>query len=176
MSETTGAHTRDASTTQVYRVYIKATPEQVWAAITKPEWTDRYGYGGLTDYDLRAGAKYETRPSDAMVKAAADAGRPVPDVIIDGEVVEADAPRRLVLTSRMLMDPEIAAEGFTRVTYELEPVGAATRLTVVHELAGAPKLASLVSGEGEAWGAGGGWPWILSDMKSLLETGKTLAQ
>ena len=170
------SETRHASTTQVYRVYIKATPEQVWDAVTKPEWTDRFGYGGRTDFDLRAGAPYQTRPSEAMVKAAVDAPWPVPEVIVDGEIVEVDPPRRLVMTWRLLMDPAIAAEGFTRLTYELEPSGAATRLTVVHELAGAPQLAALVSGEGEGFGAGGGWPWILSDLKSLLETGKTLAE
>jgi uncharacterized protein YndB with AHSA1/START domain len=170
------SESRDASSTQVYRVYIKATQEQVWDAITKPEWTDRFGYGGKTDFDLRAGAAYRTAPSEAMVKAGAEMGMPVPDTIVDGEVVEADPPRRLVLTWRMLMDPALAAEGFTRLTYELEPAAGATRLTVVHELAGAPGLAAMVSGEHEASGAGGGWPWILSDLKSLLETGSTLAQ
>lgn len=170
--------TRDSGSTQVYRVYIKATPEQVWDAITKPEWTDRFGYGGQTDFDLRAGAPYRTRPSEAMVKAGAEMGHPVPDTVVDGEVVEADPPHRLVLTWRMLMDltGELAAEGFTRLTYEIERAAGATKLTVVHELAGAPKLAALVSGENEASGAGGGWPWVLSDLKSLLETGSTLAQ
>lgn len=170
------SETRDANTTQIYRVYIKAAPEQVWDAITKPEWTDRFGYGGRTDFDLRAGAAYQTHPSEAMVKAGAEMGSPVADVIVDGEVVEVDPPRRLVLTWRLLMDPQLAAEGFTRLTYELEPAAGATRLTVVHELEGAPMLAAMVSGEGEEQGAGGGWPWILSDLKSLLETGKTLAQ
>ena len=170
--------TRDTAGTQVYRVYIKATPEQVWDAITKPEWTDRYGYGGKTDYDLRAGAAYQTHPSDAMIKAGAEMGIPVPDTIVDGEVIEADPPRRLVLTWRMLMDTTgaLAAEGFTRLTYEIESAAGATRLTVVHELTGAPLLAAMVDGQNEATGAGGGWPWILSDLKSLLETGSTLAQ
>jgi len=88
--------------------------------------------------------------------------------------VEADAPRRLALTWRMLMDPGMQAEGFTRLTYEIEPVdGGATRLTVIHELEGAPTLAAMVGGEHE--GAGGGWAWVLSDLKSLLETGAPLA-
>ncbi|MFD9124345.1 SRPBCC family protein [Kitasatospora sp. NPDC059571] len=167
-----------AATTQVFRVYIKASPEQVWEAITKPEWTDRYGYGGLTDYDLTPGAPYATRPSRAMVEGAAAQGMPVPDVIIDGEVVEADPPRRLVLTWRMLMDPGLKAEGFTRLSYDLVEKDGSTRLTVTHELTGAPQLAELVSGrlDDEAMGGGGGWSWVLSDLKSLLETGKTLAQ
>jgi uncharacterized protein YndB with AHSA1/START domain len=165
-----------AMTTQLYRIYIKATPEQVWDAIIRPEWTDRYGYGGLTDYDLRPGATFQTRPSESMKAAGAEQGFTIPDVIVDGEVVEADPPRRLVLMWRMLMDPEIAAEGFTRLTYEIEPAAGATRLTVVHELDGAPKLAALVSGAGEGGGAGGGWSWVLSDLKSLMETGKPLAE
>ena len=111
-----------------------------------------------------------------MIKASADQGFDLPDVIVDGEVLEVDEPRRLVLTWRMLMDPAVAAEGFTRVTYEIEPAAGATRLTVVHELENAPKMAVLTSGAGETQGAGGGWSWILSDLKSLLETGKTLAQ
>ena len=170
--------TREEGDTQVYRVYIKATPEQVWDAITEPEWTDRFGYGGRTDFDLRPGAAYQTHPSEAMVKAGAELGSPVPDTIIDGEVVEADPPRRLVLTWRMLMDPSgaLEAEGFTRLTYEIEAAAGATRLTVVHELPGAPLLAAMVAGQNESAGAGGGWPWILSDLKSLLETGSTLAQ
>jgi uncharacterized protein YndB with AHSA1/START domain len=104
-------------------------------------------------------------------------GIPVPDTIVDGEVLEADPPRRLVLTWRMLMDTSgaMAAEGFTRLTYEIESAGGATRLTVVHELPNAPLLAAMVAGEDEASGAGGGWPWVLSDLKSLLETGSTLA-
>ncbi|HJQ45922.1 MAG TPA: SRPBCC domain-containing protein [Amycolatopsis sp.] len=167
--------TRTAVTTKVYRIYIKATPEQVWDAITRPEWTDRYGYGGLTDYDFTPGAKYATRPSEAMVKAGQEMGHPTPDVIIDGEVVEAEPPRLLVLTWRMLMDPGLAAEGFTRLTYELKEAGGGTKLTVVHELDNAPGLAAMVDGAGEDEGAGGGWAWILSDLKSLLETGKTLA-
>ena len=158
-------------TTQVYRVYIKATPEAIWDAITKPEWTDRYGYGGTADYDLRPGAPYVVHPGAAMREFPN-----VPDEIIDGEVLEADPPRRLALTWRMLMDPGLQAEGFTRLTYEIEPLdGGVTRLTVVHDLEGAPLLAAMVAGEHDAEGAGGGWAWVLSDLKSLLETGKRLA-
>jgi uncharacterized protein YndB with AHSA1/START domain len=167
--------TQTAVTTQVYQVYIKATPERIWDAITKPEWTDRYGYGGRTEFDLRPGATFRTHPSESMKAAGAEQGYQIPDVIIDGEVVEADPPRRLVLRWRMLMDPETAAEGFTRLSYEIEAGTSGTRLTVVHELDGAPKLAALVSGSREAEGAGGGWSWILSDLKTLLETGTTLA-
>jgi uncharacterized protein YndB with AHSA1/START domain len=155
----------------VYRVYIKATPEAIWDAITKPEWTEKYGYGGLASYDLRPGGRYSVAPGAAM---RAYGG--VPDVIVDGEVIEADPPRKLVQTFRMLMDPEMAEEGFTRLTHEIDVIqGGASRLTVIHELENAPKLAAVVAGEQEDQGAGGGWSWILSDLKSLLETGTPLA-
>jgi uncharacterized protein YndB with AHSA1/START domain len=167
--------TETAVTTQVYQVYIKATPQAIWDAITKPEWTEKYGYGGLSEYDLRAGGAYRSLASEAMKKAGAEMGFPTPDVIVDGEVVEADPPRKLVQTWRMLMDPEMAAEGFTRLTYEIEEsAGGVTKLTVVHDLEGAPKLADMVAGGREAEGAGGGWSWVLSDLKSLLETGKSI--
>ena len=111
-----------------------------------------------------------------MKKEGAARGFQVPDVAVDGEVIEADPPRKLVLTWRMVMDPELAAEGFTRLTYEIEEGrGGVTKLTVVHDLEGAPKLAVLLAGGWEAEGAGGGWSWVLNDLKTLLETGKRLA-
>jgi len=161
-----------AVTTQVYRVYIKAPATKVWSAITSREWTEKYGYGGWAEFDLRAGAPYQIHPSQAMVDASHRMGYEIADVIIDGEVIEADEPRRLVLTWRMLMDPAMAAEGFTRLTYELDEHEGVTRLTVTHELDNAPGLAAMVRGDAESTGAGGGWAWILSDLKSLLETGE----
>jgi uncharacterized protein YndB with AHSA1/START domain len=157
-------------TTQMYRVYIKATPERIWDAITQPEWTEKYGYGGRGEFDLRPGGAYRGLTSKEMRAAGA------PDVAVDGEVIEVDAPRKLVMTFRMLMDAAMVAEGFTRLTYEIEESeGGVTKLTVTHELEGAPKLAALLRGDLEAMGAGGGWSWILSDLKTVLETGKRLA-
>jgi len=168
---TSATETRAPATTQVYRIYIKATPEAVWDAIIKPEWTAKYGYSGLAEYDLRPGGAFRQTPGAAM-----KAYPGVPDIIVDGEVIEADPPRKLVQTWRLLMDPDIMAEGFTRLTHEITQIqGGATRLTVIHELAGAPKLAALVAGKQESQGAGGGWAWVLSDLKSLLETGSILA-
>ena len=156
-------------TTQVYRVYIRATPQAIWDAITKPEWTERYGYGGRGEYDLRPGGSYRGYTSEAMRSMGA------PDVAVDGEIIESDPPNRLVLTWRMVMDPELAAEGFTRLTYEIQAgQGGVTKLTVIHELEGAPRLALLLSGGMEDVGAGGGWSWVLSDLKSLLETGDSM--
>lgn len=91
--------TQTAQTTQVYRVWIKASPEAIWDAITKPEWTDRYGYTGLVEYDLRPGGAFRSVAGPTM-EAAGFTG-----TMVDGEVLEADPPRKLVQTWRMLMDP-----------------------------------------------------------------------
>jgi uncharacterized protein YndB with AHSA1/START domain len=168
---------RTAVITQVYRVYIKASPQAIWDAITNPEWTERYGYGGRVEYDLRPGGAVRGLTSDAMKMQGTAMGVEVPDVAIEGEVIEADPPRRLVQTFHMVMDPELAAERVTRLTYEIEEgKGGATRLTLIHELEGAPKLAAVLSGAMEDQGAGGGWSWVLSDLKSLLETGRSFDQ
>lgn len=166
-----------ATAVQVYRVYIKATPQAIWDAITRPEWNARYGYGAPGEYDLRPGGAYRSTASDEMRKAGEEMGFPTPDVIVDGEVIESDPPRKLVQTWRMLMDEIMAAEGFTRLTYEIAETGGdgVSRLTVTHDLAGAPNLAAMVSGASEATGAGGGWAWVLSDLKSMLETGAGFA-
>ena len=162
----------ETKTTQVYRVYIKATPQAIWDAITKPEWTERYGFGGRVEYELRPGGSYRVPTTEAMKRAGAGMGISTPDVMVDGEVIEADPPHRLVQTWRMLMDPETEAEGFTRLTYEIgEGTGGVTKLTLIHDVEGAPKVAALSSGAREAEGAGGGWSWVLSDLKTLLETG-----
>ena len=106
-------------TTQVYRVYIKATPEAIWDAITQPEWTERYGYGGRGEYELRPGGSYRGYTSEEMRAHGA------PDLAVDGEILEADPPNKLVQTWRMLMDPDLAAEGFTRLTYGSQSARAA---------------------------------------------------
>ena len=157
--------------TQVYRVYIKATPQAIWDSITSPEWTQKYGYGGRAEYEpgVKPGATYRGMTSEAMRAVGS------PDVAIDGEVIEADPPNKLVQTWRMVMDEAMAAEGFTRLTYEIaEGKGGVTKLTVIHELKGAPQLQVLMSGGMEDTGAGGGWSWVLSDLKTLLETGRSM--
>ncbi len=170
MSETKTA------TTQVYRVYIKATPQKIWDAITKPEWTQKYGYTGLADFDLRPGGKHATHPTKDFI----DAG--FTNDLVDGEVLEVDPPRKLVITWKLLMDPSFIAEPYTRLTYEIEEtVTAGTRLTVTHDVTDAPTTASLVDGSqedinaGPGENAGGGWAWVLSDLKTLLETEAALA-
>jgi uncharacterized protein YndB with AHSA1/START domain len=173
-TETTSAD-RATRTTQIHRVYIRATPERIWAAITDPGWNGRYGYGAPGHFELRPGGSYRALAGEEMARGAAEMGWPLPDVIVDGEVLEVDPPRRLVQTWRMAMDPTAAAEGFSRLTYEIEGPGAdgVCRLTLTHELAGMPSLFAMTSGD-NAFGemGGGGWPWVLSDLKTLLETGE----
>jgi uncharacterized protein YndB with AHSA1/START domain len=162
-------------TTQLYRVYIKASPEVIWDAITRPEWTERYGFGGRAEYDLRPGGTHRVAATKAMKAQGAKLGIDVPELMIEGEVLESDPPHRLVVTFRMNMGAEYEAEGFTRLTYEIEDGGSGvSKVTMIHDLEGAPKLAAVTAGELEAEGAGGGWAYFLSDLKSLLETGRPL--
>jgi uncharacterized protein YndB with AHSA1/START domain len=161
---TTPAATETA--TQVYRVFIRATPQAIWDAITQPEWTQRFGYGLRDEFELRPGGKYRGM-ANAGMEAMGMSG-----VIVDGEVIEADPPHRLVITWRMAIDPHLAAEGFTRLTYEImEGKGGVSRLSVIHDVTGTPGHAAMVDGPMQGPGAGAGWVWILSDLKSLLESG-----
>jgi uncharacterized protein YndB with AHSA1/START domain len=162
------ADAKTSVTTQVYEVYIKAAPRAIWEAITSPEWTAKYGYKGRVHYDLRPGGAFRAHATPQMLQMG------MPDVLIDGEVIEADPPRKLVQTYRFLFGPETKAEGFTRITWEIEPATAGfSRLTVTHELEGAPIMAAMVSSKFSEMGTGG-WSWILSDMKSLIETGSPM--
>jgi uncharacterized protein YndB with AHSA1/START domain len=164
--------TETAVTTQVHRVYIKASPQAIWDAITKPEWTQRYGYRGIVEFDdFRPGAGYQVIAQPWMEGIGREG------VVLDGEVIEADEPRRLVHSWRPLWSDEIAAET-TRVTYEIEEDdGGVTRLTVTHELEGAPITAAQVGlSEARMHEGGGGWPMILSDLKTLLETGQSFGE
>jgi uncharacterized protein YndB with AHSA1/START domain len=164
------APTETSTTTQIYRIFIRATPQAIWDAITKPEWTQRFGYGLRDDYELRPGGKYRGYANDGMRAMG------MPEVAVDGEVIEADPPRKLVTTWRMAMDPSMAAEGFTRLTYEIEEgMGGVSRLSVIHDVAGTPGHAAMVAGDRQGPGAGGGWTWILSDLKSVLESGKPMS-
>ena len=164
------------TTTQVYRVYIKATADAIWTALTDPEWTDRYAYGGFVHYDLKPGGALVVNPGEEMIAGAASQGWTLPDVIIDGEVIEARPPHFLKSTWRMLMDRGTAAEPASILTYEIKEVGdGVCSLTIVHDLPDSPLTAALTAGNDDLDGGGGGHPWILSDLKSLLETGKRMA-
>ena len=159
--------TTTQTTTRVYQVWIRATPERIWDAITDRDWSEQYGYKAPTEYDLRPGGDYRAYSTAAMQEYGS------PNVIVEGEVIESDPPRRLVQTWHALFSPELAAEPATRLTWEITPIAeGVSKLTVVHDVTGAPLTASMTSGEDEA--AGGGWAWILSDLKTLLETGASL--
>jgi uncharacterized protein YndB with AHSA1/START domain len=139
-----------AQTTQVYSVFIKATPEQVWDAITKPEFTEKYFYGVRIEVA-------DGRRRSSMGAAS-----------WEEDVLEFDAPRKLAHRWISAYDEEMAAEEPSRVTWEIEPQeDGTTLLTVVHDrLEGAPKTAASVSGVG--------WMRVLSGLKTLLETGQPL--
>jgi uncharacterized protein YndB with AHSA1/START domain len=141
--------------TFVHEVYIRTTAERLWQAITDPMMTERYYYGSrVRCADWRAGEPY------AYVGAG--------DVeLITGEIVEADPPSRLVLTFSAQWSPELVDDRPSRLTYEITPVGESCKLTVVHDDFEA-ETATLRE-------VRGGWPWIVSGLKSLLETGEALA-
>ena len=147
--------TMTEQTTQVYSVFIRATPEQVWEGITKPEFTTRYFYGSAVDSTFEPGAPYLGLSGDRQQK------------LVHGEVLEVDRPRLLSHTWRAVYDEETATEPHSRVTWEIEPQdGGVTKLTVVHdELDASPKTAASVAG---------GWEFVLSGLKTLLETGEPL--
>jgi uncharacterized protein YndB with AHSA1/START domain len=154
--------------TQTHVVEISASAAQIWAALTSSEWTQRYGYGGSVEYDLRPGGVYRAFATAEMI------ARGAPEVVADGEVIHADAPRRLVQTWHARFDPETAAEPPGRVTFELQPTErSTTRLTLTHELDGAPVTAALVGGH--VPDAGGGWRFVLDDLKRELEEDPALA-
>jgi uncharacterized protein YndB with AHSA1/START domain len=155
-------------TTQVHEIYIRASAQAIWDAITTPEWTTKYGYQGPVEYDLKTGGKFRAKATPPMVAMG------LPEVVVDGEVIESDPPRKLVQTYRFLFNDDMKAEGFTRVTWEIETTQSGfSRLTVTHELEGAPIMAGMVASKFSEMGTGG-WAWILSDMKSVLETGKPM--
>jgi uncharacterized protein YndB with AHSA1/START domain len=137
---------------KVFEIYIKTTPERLWDAITDPAVRARYNFG--------AGAFSEWTPG-SRVDLRVDAA----DVLLgEGEVLEADPPRRLVHTFLAHFSPESEAEGTSRVTWEIEPVGDSCRLTLVHDRL-TPDACDQVYG---------GWPMILSGLKTWLETGEQL--
>ncbi len=139
-------------TAAVFEIYIKTTPERLWEAITDGEMRARYSFGVGTESDWSQGSTYTSS---------------VPGVIdiAEGENVDVDPPRRLVQTFTALWSDDVRGAGASRVTWEIEPVGDdSCRLTVIHD-----QLQPGANGE-----LYGGWPQILSGLKTLLETGEDL--
>lgn len=147
--------TTDAPTaTQVYQLYIKASQEAVWDAITNPAMVAKFFHGAQVESTYEVGAKLRSLSPDGS------------DVWGDNTILECDPPRRLVHTWRSLYDPELAAEPESRVTWEIEPqAGGFSRLTLIHDrLDNSPKTGASVKG----------WSYILSNLKTVLETGESL--
>ncbi|WP_165250456.1 SRPBCC family protein [Paludisphaera soli] len=137
----------------VYVTYVRTTPEKLWRALLDPEFTRQYWGGTWQESEWKPGASWRILLPDGRV---ADTG----------EIQEFDPHRRLVLTWRNEFKPELHEEGFSRLTYELEPMGDAVKLTVLHEIdRDGSKLIEATSQ---------GWPAILASLKSLLETGEPL--
>jgi uncharacterized protein YndB with AHSA1/START domain len=137
---------------KVFEIYIKTTPERLWEAITDPELRSQYSFGVSVNSDWTNGSRYEATHAGAGV------------AIAEGENLEVDPPRRLVQSFNALWSDDVKAEGTSRVTWEIEPVGDSCRLVVTHD--------QLREGAHEE--IYGGWPQILSGLKTLLETGEKL--
>jgi uncharacterized protein YndB with AHSA1/START domain len=137
---------------KVYEIYIKTTPERLWEAITDPDLRSKYNFGVRVDSEWTPGSTYTSRHPRADGPLAA------------GENVEVDPPRRLVQTFHALWSDDVEAEGISRVTWEIEPVADSCLLRVIHD--------ELRDGANEE--LFGGWPMILSGLKTLLETGEEL--
>jgi uncharacterized protein YndB with AHSA1/START domain len=157
-----------AGAVRTHQIFIRATPEEIWDALTRPGWTQLYGYRAPAQYEMRPGGAYRAFASVTMKM------RGISGVIFDGEVIEADPPWRLVQTWHVLLGGGTRAEPDTRLSWEItEGNSGVSTLTLTHDLAGAPETAALVDGRHAT--AGAGWAWILSDLKTLLETGRSLA-
>jgi uncharacterized protein YndB with AHSA1/START domain len=162
--------TNGSTTVQIFRIVIRASAQAIWDAVTKPEWTERYACGGRAEYELRRGGRFSTKAS-AEMKAHG-----LPDEIIVGEVLECDPPRKLVQTWHPLFDANTRAEPPTRLSFEIvDHQNGQCTVTITHDFTGAPCVARMVPGGGNPAQGGGGWPWVLSDLKSLLETGKRMS-
>jgi len=135
----------------VYVTYIKTTPEKLWNALINPEFMKQYWFGCHCESDFKTGSPWKLILTDGLV---ADTGK----------IIESDPPKRLVIEWRHEKKPELKAEGYSHCTFDIEPIAGITKLTVTHGIdKESSKLIEAVSG---------GWPKILSNLKSLLETGR----
>jgi uncharacterized protein YndB with AHSA1/START domain len=136
----------------VLKIYIKTTPERLWEAITSPEIRKKYNFGAAITSDWTPGSRFQMGHPEAGL------------MLGEGENLEVDPPRRLVQSMTALWSDEVRSEGETRVTWEIEPVGDSCRLTVIHDQLREDANDQLY----------GGWPMILSGLKTWLETGELL--
>jgi uncharacterized protein YndB with AHSA1/START domain len=145
-------HELEQTMEKVFEIYIRTTPERLWDAITNPEIRRKYNFGASVVSDWKPGSRFEMAVPEPKF------------VLGEGEILEADPPRKLVHTMRALWSDEVKSEGFSRVTWEIEPVADSCRLTVTHD--------QLREGANDE--LYGGWPMILSGLKTWLETGELL--
>ncbi len=145
-------HMEEDTMEKIYEIYIKTTPERLWEAITDDHMRRKYSFGVGVSSEWSPGSRIETFHPGAGV------------TIGEGEILEIDPPRLLVHSFTALWSDEVKAEGASRVTWEIEPVGDSCRLTLTHD-----RLRGNANSE-----LYGGWPMILSGLKTLLETGETL--
>ena len=137
---------------KVFEIYIRTTPERLWEAITDGETRSKYNFGAGITSDWTPGSSFEMgHPSG-------------PGLLGEGKNLELDPPRRLVQSMTALWSDDVKSEGTSRVTWEIEPIGDSCRLTVTHDELRDGANAELY----------GGWPMILSGLKTWLETGETL--
>ena len=141
----------EAKTMQrIFEIYIKTTAERLWKALNDPEMRRQYTFGVIVKSDYKPGSRYEGYGRGAL--------------IFEGENLEVDPPRKLVQSYRAMWGEDVKSEGTSRVTYEIEPVGDSCKLTVTHDQLREDANSQLY----------GGWPMILSGLKTLLETGEML--
>src|ERR1700716_2142426 len=141
----------EAHMEKVFEIYIRTTPERLWEAITDSEIRSKYQFGNRISSDYTPGSRFEMSNPGA------------PGLLGEGENLEVDPPRRLVQSMVALWSDDVKSEGSSRVTWEIEPIGDSCRLTVTHDQLRVDANAQLY----------GGWPMILSGLKTLLETGET---
>ncbi len=142
----------EASMEKIFEIYIRTSPTLLWQAITDPAVRARYQFGARVESDWTPGSSYQVRHESA------------PGPLVEGENLEIDPPRRLVQSYHAVWGQDIAAEGTSRVTWQIEPVGDSCRLTVTHDQLRQDADEHLY----------GGWPMILSGLKTWLETGQEL--
>jgi uncharacterized protein YndB with AHSA1/START domain len=144
-----------ARSTFVYVTYIRTTPERLWSALTDAQFMKQYWFGVHGESEWTPGSPWRLVSGDGEILDA-------------GEIVEADPPRRLVIRWQNQFKPELKAEGYSLCTMELEPSGSAVKLAITHSIErDASKFIEAVSG---------GWPKIISSLKSLLETGSAVLE
>jgi|SRR5450631_37209 uncharacterized protein YndB with AHSA1/START domain len=137
----------------VYVTFIRTTPEKLWRALQEPEFTRQFWFGTSQECDWKPGAPWKILTPDGRVTDS-------------GEILEVEPERKLVLSWRNELFPDMTAEGYSRMTYELEPTGGLVKLTITHEMEKA--------GSKFIQGVAGGWPIIVASLKTLMETGESL--